>query len=80
MKTWENETHPVPGPEITTKTLIVLKMISVIDKCVDSEDDKIDSINKLLELNHKLNSKKKEKPSISRLKIKIMRKRNERRS
>lgn len=58
MRVWEKQTHPVPGPEITTQTFIVLKMISVIDKNVETDDDKIESIKKLLELNHRFNKKK----------------------
>lgn len=58
MRMWEKQTHPVPGPEITTNTLVVLKMLSVIDKEVKTSDDKINTIKRLLELNRKLNKKK----------------------
>lgn len=59
LRTWEKETHPVPGPEITTKTLVVLKMMTTIDKGVDGTNDKLTTIQKLLQLNHKLNIMKK---------------------
>ena len=54
MRAWEKETRPVPGPELTSKTLVVLKMLNVIDKSGIEEEDKIDTIKRLLILNHKL--------------------------
>jgi len=59
MRTWEKETHPIPGPEFTSQTLIILKMMNIIDKGVDDRDDKIEVVKSLLALNHKLNKVKK---------------------
>lgn len=58
MRVWEKETNPVPGPEITQKTLVVLKMMQIIDRTVETPEDKIQTVKQLLTLNHKLGKKK----------------------
>ena len=57
----EKESRKSPGPEITTSTLVALKMISEIDKKPANDLDRLCSIKKLLSLNHTLASKKRKK-------------------
>ena len=54
MRVWEKETRPILGPEITSKTLVVLKMLNVIDNSGVGWNEKVDTIERLLALNHKL--------------------------
>jgi len=54
----EKESRKTPGPEITPKTLVALKMLSEIDKPVKNECERISSLKKLLQLNHTLSRKK----------------------
>ena len=54
MRVWEKETRPILGPEITSKTLVVLKMMNVIDNSGVGWNEKVDTIERLLALNHKL--------------------------
>jgi len=57
MRAWEKETHPVPGPEITSTTLVVLKMLNIIDRPVETSDERIETVRQLLNLNHTLNKR-----------------------
>ena len=55
MRVWEKGTHPVPGPEITTTTLVVLKMLNIIDHPAETLDEQIETVRQLLRLNRTLN-------------------------